>query len=55
MKPVQKRKRGGQPKPPSERKRNNLTIRVLDDLRERLEKAAKKARSDRCRKKLPAA
>jgi len=43
MKPVQKRKRGGQPKPPSERKRNNLTIRVLDDLRERLEKAAKKA------------
>jgi hypothetical protein len=35
-----KRKRGGQPKPAHERKRNNLTIRVLDQLRERLEKAA---------------
>jgi hypothetical protein len=35
-----KRKRGGQPKPASERKRNNLTIRVLDHLRQKLEKAA---------------
>lgn len=44
MKPAKKRKRGGQPKPPSERKRNNLTIRVLDDLREKLEKAAQKSK-----------
>jgi hypothetical protein len=41
MKPVQKRKRGGQPKPASQRKRNNLTIRVLDHLRDRLETAAR--------------
>jgi hypothetical protein len=40
---VKKRKRGGQPKPASERKRNNLTIRVLDELRERLETAAEKS------------
>jgi hypothetical protein len=44
MKPALKRKRGGQPKPPSQRKRNNLTIRVLDALRERLEKAAQKSK-----------
>jgi hypothetical protein len=40
---VKKRKRGGQPKPASERKRNNLTIRVLDELRKRLEAAAEKS------------
>ena len=40
---VKKRKRGGQPKLASERKRNNLTIRVLDELRERLETAAEKS------------
>jgi hypothetical protein len=40
---VKKRKRGGQPKPASERKRNNLTIRVLDKLRQRLETAAEKS------------
>jgi hypothetical protein len=40
MNPQKKRKRGGQPKAPSERKRNNLTIRVLDRLRDRLEAAA---------------
>src|SRR3954468_1342001 len=41
----QKRKRGGQPKEPAARKRNNLTFRTRDDLRERLEQAA--ARSGR--------
>ena len=41
MKPAQKRKRGGQPKPAAQRKRNNLTIRVLDHLRDRLETAAR--------------
>jgi hypothetical protein len=40
-----RRKRGGQPKAPAARKRNNLTFRTRDDLRERLEKAA--ARSNR--------
>jgi hypothetical protein len=35
-----KRRRGGQPKPAAQRKRNNLTFRVRDQLRERLEKAA---------------
>ena len=37
MKQPRKRKRGGQPKPASERKRNNVTIRLLDDLRAKLE------------------
>jgi hypothetical protein len=36
----EKRKRGGQPKDPAARKRNNLTFRTRDDLRERLEHAA---------------
>ena len=36
----EKRKRGGQPKPAAARKRNNLTFRTRDDLRERLERAA---------------
>lgn len=31
-----KRRRGGQPKPEDERKRNNITFRVRDDLREKL-------------------
>jgi hypothetical protein len=35
-----KRRRGGQPKPPAERKRNNLTFRARDQLRADLEKAA---------------
>lgn len=35
-----KRKPGGQPKPEGERKRNNLTFRVRDALRARLEEAA---------------
>src|SRR5262245_34781457 len=35
-----KRRPGGQPKPASVRKRNNLTFRVRDDLRERLARAA---------------
>ena len=35
----EKRKRGGQFKPPPERKRNNLTFRVVDDLKARLEAA----------------
>jgi hypothetical protein len=35
-----KRRRGGQPKPPAERKRNNLTFRARDRLRTDLEKAA---------------
>jgi hypothetical protein len=39
MKP-RKRKRGGQPKPASERKRNNVTIRLVDDLRAKLEAAS---------------
>ncbi|MET3694583.1 Arc family DNA-binding protein [Methylobacterium goesingense] len=30
------RKRGGQPKPPEERKRNNLTFRARDELREQI-------------------
>jgi hypothetical protein len=38
--PQPKRRRGGQPKPAAQRKRNNLTFRVRDQLRERLEKAA---------------
>jgi predicted transcriptional regulator len=38
--PEIKRRRGGQPKPLSERKNRSLTIRVLDALRERLEQAA---------------
>jgi hypothetical protein len=41
-----KRKRGGQPKPEAERKRNSVTIRVLDSFRERIEaEAAKSQRS----------
>ena len=41
MKPAKtKRKRGGQPKPPSERKRNNLTFRARDQLKTALESAA---------------
>lgn len=36
------RKRGGQPKPPEARKRGNLTFRVRDDLRLRLEESATK-------------
>lgn len=35
-----KHRRGGQPKPAAERKRNNLTFRVRDQLRADLEKAA---------------
>jgi hypothetical protein len=35
-----KRKRGGQPKPPDQRKRNNVTIRMRDDLRDKVERAA---------------
>jgi len=35
-----KRRRGGQPKPASERKRNNLTFRARDQLKADLEKAA---------------
>jgi hypothetical protein len=41
MKPAKrKRKRGGQPKPPAERKRNNLTFRARDQLKAALETAA---------------
>ena len=41
MKPrKRKRKRGGQPKPPAERKRNNLTFRARDQLKAALETAA---------------
>ena len=41
MKPMKrKRKRGGQPKPPAERKRNNLTFRARDQLKAALETAA---------------
>src|SRR3712207_2785522 len=36
----QRRKRGGQPKEPEERKRNNLTFRVRDRLKVDLEAAA---------------
>jgi hypothetical protein len=36
-----KRRRGGQPKPASERKSRSMTIRVLDRLREKLEEAAR--------------
>jgi hypothetical protein len=35
-----KRTRGGQPKPPDQRKRNNVTIRMRDDLRDKVERAA---------------
>jgi hypothetical protein len=35
-----KRRRGGQPKPAAERKRNNLTFRARDQLKADLEKAA---------------
>lgn len=41
MKQQKKRKRGGQPKPASERKRNNLTIRLIDELRAKLEAASR--------------
>ena len=41
MKQPRKRKRGGQPKPASERKRNNVTIRLVDDLRAKLEAASR--------------
>lgn len=34
------RKRGGQPKPPEERKRNNLTFRARDELRDQIRKCA---------------
>ncbi|WP_165937859.1 Arc family DNA-binding protein [Methylobacterium segetis] len=34
------RKRGGQPKPAEERKRNNLTFRARDELRDRIRKCA---------------
>jgi hypothetical protein len=36
-----KRKRGGQRKPAAERKRNNLTIRLIDELRAKLEAASR--------------
>ncbi len=39
----QPRKRGGQPKDPAERKRNNLTFRVRDRIRSILEEAATEA------------
>jgi len=42
MKPA-KRKRGGQPKPASQRKSRSLTIRMVGDLREKLEKAAERS------------
>jgi hypothetical protein len=35
-----RRKRGGQPKPAAERKRNNLTFRVRDNLRAQLQASA---------------
>src|SRR5262245_42899412 len=38
--PRPKRRRGGQPKPATERKRNNLTFRARDQLKADLEKAA---------------
>src|SRR5262245_49745858 len=38
-----KPRRGGQPKPAAERKRNNLTFRARDQLRSDLEKAASAA------------
>jgi hypothetical protein len=41
--PRPKRRRGGQPKPAAERKRNNLTFRARDQLRADLEKAASEA------------
>ena len=41
MKQPKKRKRGGQPKPAAERKRNNVTIRLIDDLRAKLEAASR--------------
>jgi hypothetical protein len=40
MNQPKKRKRGGQPKPPAERKRNNLTFRARDQLKAALESAA---------------
>jgi hypothetical protein len=43
MNPIKPRKRGGQPKPPRERKNRSMTIRVLDELWERLEVEAKKS------------
>jgi len=39
----QPRRRGGQPKPATERKRNNLTFRVRDQLKAELEKSAAEA------------
>jgi hypothetical protein len=41
MKQPRKRKRGGQAKPASERKRNNVTIRLVDDLRAKLDAASR--------------
>ena len=41
MRQLKKRKRGGQPKPASERKRNNVTIRLRDDLRAAMEAASR--------------
>src|SRR5262245_7128976 len=41
VKSSRKRKRGGQLKPASQRKSTNLTIRLLDELRTKLEKAAR--------------
>lgn len=41
MKQPKQRKRGGQRKPASERKRNNVTIRLRDDLRAAMEAASR--------------
>jgi len=43
MNPSEPRKRGGQPKPPGARKNRSLTIRVLDELWDRLEAETKKS------------
>jgi hypothetical protein len=43
MNPSEPRKRGGQPKPPGARKNRSLTIRVLDELWQRLEAEAEKS------------
>ena len=43
MEQPKKRKRGGQQKPASERKRNNVTIRLVDDLRAKLETASQRS------------
>jgi hypothetical protein len=43
MNPIKPRKRGGQPKPPGKRKNRSLTIRVLDELWERLEIEAERS------------